>query len=111
MKVPSRKEIDALRNQYPPGSRITLNHMNDPYHPVEPGTTSTLVSIDDMGTVHVTWDNGRTLGLIFGEDSFDINAPVSKDKQDNLSTQIRQAEEKKSSASLSATAHYEKIER
>ena len=23
-----------------------------------------------MGTIHVNWDNGRTLGLVPGEDSF-----------------------------------------
>ena len=26
--------------------------------------------VDDMGTIHPQWDNGRTLGLIYGEDSF-----------------------------------------
>ena len=56
--------------------------MNDPYHPVEPGTKGTLDHIDDMGTFHGSWDNGRTLGLIYGEDSFGITPPVSIQKQD-----------------------------
>ncbi|NRB36736.1 MAG: DUF4314 domain-containing protein, partial [Rhodobacteraceae bacterium] len=28
--------------------------------------------VDDTGTVHVDWDNGRTLGLIPRKDSFEI---------------------------------------
>lgn len=82
MKIPDTDFINALRERYPAGSRITLNHMNDPYHPVEPGTNGTLKHIDDMGTFHVSWDNGRTLGLIYGEDSFSITPPVSIQKQD-----------------------------
>ena len=91
----SSEELRALREKYPPGSRITLKHMNDPYHPVEPGMTGTLTNIDDAGTVHVTWDNGRTLGLIFGEDSFHITPPVSKAKDDTLAARIRTMEQKK----------------
>ena len=50
MKSISHELILSLRKRYPAGSRITLNHMNDPYHPVEPGTKGTLKHIDDMGT-------------------------------------------------------------
>ena len=75
MRTPTREFIEAMRQMYPKGSRITLNHMDDPYHPVEPGTTGTLDHIDDMATFHVTWDNGRTLGVVYGVDSFNIEAP------------------------------------
>ena len=39
----------------------------DPWRP-EP--VDLLGFVDDMGSIHMHWDNGRTLALIPGEDSF-----------------------------------------
>ena len=66
-----KAKVDALRKQYPPGTRIKLEHMDDPY-PVEPGTGGTVRFVDDAGSVGVEWDNGRTLSLMPGEDTFSI---------------------------------------
>lgn len=66
-----KAKVDALRKQYPPGTRIKLGHMNDP-HPVEPGTGGTVRFVDDAGSIGVEWDNGRSLSLIPGEDTFSI---------------------------------------
>lgn len=59
-----------LRETYSPGTRLVLISMDDPYAPVPSGTRGTLRFIDDMGTLHMQWDNGRTLGIVPGEDSF-----------------------------------------
>jgi hypothetical protein len=45
--------------------------MNDKY-PVPYGTEGTIEYIDDIGTLHVKWDNGSTLGLCPREDKYEI---------------------------------------
>jgi hypothetical protein len=44
--------------------------MEDPYAPIEPGTQGTVEFVDDMGQIHMRWDNGRTLALVPSEDNF-----------------------------------------
>lgn len=70
----ARMEMMAkvYKEKYPKGTRIELISMDDPYAPLEPGTKGTVVHVDDMGTIHMQWDNGRTLGLIPGEDDFKV---------------------------------------
>ena len=58
------------RLSYPPGSRILLNQMTDPFAPVPSGTRGTVWYVDDAGQLGVAWDNGRSLSLIPGVDSF-----------------------------------------
>jgi hypothetical protein len=48
--------------------------MYDPY-PVEPNSLGTISYIDDMCTIHVKWDSGRTLGIVPEEDNFEIINP------------------------------------
>ena len=62
----NREMLAFLRKQYPVGTRIRLDSMQDPYAPVEAGTTGKLDYIDDAGQFHMKWDNGRVLALIPG---------------------------------------------
>ena len=55
---------------YPQGTRIVLQRMGSDPHPIEPGTRGTVDCVDDIGTIHCTFDNGRSLGIIPEEDSF-----------------------------------------
>ena len=67
---PTRQQVEFTRLSYPPGSRILLYQMTDPYAPVPSGTRGTVRYVDDAGQLGVVWDNGRSLSLIPGEDSF-----------------------------------------
>lgn len=42
---------ERARELFPPGTRIELIHMDDPYHSVPDGTRRTVKFVDDMGTV------------------------------------------------------------
>ena len=75
-----RKMVKFIKEQYPPGTRIRLNSMNNPYAPVTPGTEGVVDVVDDDGQLHMKWDNGRTLAIVPGEDSFTVLPP----KQETL---------------------------
>lgn len=68
---PSESYIKSIKERYAEGTRVRLNYMNDPYA-VESGTCGTVRDVDDMGTVFVNWDNGRSLGVCLEEDSISI---------------------------------------
>lgn len=66
----SEKTVERLRKEYPIGARVELLHMDDPYNTtLFPGAKGTVKSVDDMGTIHVKWDCGSSLGVVYGEDS------------------------------------------
>ena len=66
--------VKRMKDTYPPGTRIMLDYMGDDPRPIPPGTKGTVRTVDDIGTVHCDFENGRHLGLIPGEDSFHIIA-------------------------------------
>lgn len=71
MSMPNEETIRELRNLYPPGTRIRLIHMKDEWY-VPDGSLGTVKMVDDIGTIHVCWDMGSSLGLIADEDEFEI---------------------------------------
>ncbi len=70
MKMPSRAQLDLLRQRYPPGTEVELIAMpNDPY-PAPPGTRGKVLMVDDAGDILMKWSNGSSLSLIPGVDLF-----------------------------------------
>ena len=63
----SRSALADLRNRYKPGTRVELVKMND-FQAPPIGTKGVVRFIDDIGTIHVLWDNGCGLGVAYGED-------------------------------------------
>ncbi len=64
----SRSVVERLQREYPPGARVELIEMNDPYTKLAPGELGTVVAVDSIGTIHVDWDCGSSLGVAYGED-------------------------------------------
>lgn len=66
----SSEALKTIKESYPAGCRVELTHMNDPYNTtLFPGARGTVVGVDDIGTIHVKWDCGSRLGVVYGEDS------------------------------------------
>lgn len=65
---PSREIVERIRKKYKVGARVELLFMNDSQAPPQ-GTKGTVVYVDDTATVHVSWDNGSSLGAVYREDS------------------------------------------
>lgn len=59
--------VEYVRSQYPQGTRVQLLQMDDVQAPPI-GTMGTVKCVDDMKTIHVAWDNGSSLGVVYGVD-------------------------------------------
>ena len=58
----NRGLVDYYKKSFPPGTKRMLDAMYDDPRPIEPGTKGTVEFVDDAGTIHTTFDNGRNLG-------------------------------------------------
>lgn len=78
------EQVERIKKQYPAGTRICCDCMPDDPRPIEPGTLGTIVGVDDAGSLMTKWDNGRSLSLIPGVDSFHVVQQKEELKLDKL---------------------------
>lgn len=67
MEFPSRDIVERVRKEYPKGTRVELVKMDDSQAPPI-GTKGTVKGVDDTASIMVSWDNGSSLNVIYGED-------------------------------------------
>lgn len=67
MEMINGKVLERLRKMYPVGAKVELVRMDDIQAPPV-GTKGVVEFIDDIGTIHVKWENGSSLGVVYGED-------------------------------------------
>lgn len=65
---PNSKTVERLRKRYLEGCRVKLIQMDDIQAPPA-GTCGTVSYVDDIGSIHVNWDTGSTLAVVYGVDS------------------------------------------
>lgn len=65
-----KEKVEEIKKRFPAGARLVVNRMNDDPDPVEPGSCGTVELVDDIGTIHCRFDNGRHIGVIPGVDQF-----------------------------------------
>ena len=83
-----QRKAQYYKEIYPPGTRIELLSMEDPYNPVPSGTKGTVSFVDDLGGIHMKWDNGRTLALIPNQDQFRKLNDQALSSEGSLETKI-----------------------
>ena len=76
------KQVEMLRKQYPPGTRLCCDCMPDDPKPIESGTLGTVVGVDDAGQIMMKWSNGSSLSLVPGVDSFHVVQPAEDLEQE-----------------------------
>lgn len=68
----TQKEIEYIKQKYTIGTKVKLIKMYDFYNDLATGEEGIITSVDDLGTLHIKWKNGSTLGLVVGVDEFEI---------------------------------------
>ena len=66
----SKERLAQLRKDFPEGTRIELISMDDPYSKLVSGDKGSVNYVDSAGTIHMKWDRGSRLGLVYGVDVF-----------------------------------------
>jgi len=69
MKVLSEFEVGCIRSLYPVGTQVVLDFMVDDFS-ISCGSVGRVVFVDDLGQVHVDWEDGSCLVLVVGVDKF-----------------------------------------
>ena len=67
MSFPSKDTVTAIRKKYPVGTRFELIKMDDVQAPLI-GAQGTVLGVDDTGSLLMSWDNGSSLNVVYGED-------------------------------------------
>ena len=84
----NEKKVEMLRQRYPEGTRICLDSMDNDPRPIPPGTKGIVQFVDDAGTLHCKFDNGRTLGVIPDVDKFhkiaQEQSQIDKQTEENI---------------------------
>ena len=64
------RNVDELKKKYPVGTEVVLVNMVG--ENLDKGLKGVVSYVDDIGNIGVHWENGSTLALIEGVDSFYI---------------------------------------
>ena len=67
MRFPDRETVERVRREYPAGTRVVLEKMDDCQAPPV-GTEGVVEGVDDTASLMVRWSNGSRLHVVYGED-------------------------------------------
>ena len=88
------EQVKRIKEQYPAGTRLCCDSMPDDPRPIEPGTLGTVAGVDDAGSIMMKWDNGRSLSLVPGVDSFHIVGQKQEPVREQETVKLTVSEER-----------------
>jgi AbrB family looped-hinge helix DNA binding protein len=71
----TQADLDLAKQRkakYPSGTLVECIEMRNESFPVPSGTHGVVSFVDDIGTIHVNWENGSSLALLEDVDRFKI---------------------------------------
>ena len=75
--TPTKNCIEEIKEAFPEGAEVELVFMDDAYCTMPKGLKGKVSFVDDIGTIHVEWENGNQLGVVW-------NADVAKNIQSGV---------------------------
>ena len=79
MRFPNKEQVGRVRRMYPPGTRVEVTEISDPYSKLAAGSRGTVEFVDDTGSVFCAFDNGEHIGLLYGVDGYRKIEPLSEE--------------------------------
>lgn len=68
----SQKLVEEIKLKYKPGMKLRLlKEMANEKNSIPVGEIGTIDFVDDVGTIHINWECGSSLGLIVNDDKFE----------------------------------------
>lgn len=72
----NRDNVQRIKKEYKVGTIIEIIAMEGENIPS--GTKGSVQHVDDIGTIHMSWNNGSSLGLVENVDTFKIISTPSE---------------------------------
>lgn len=76
-----REEIKKLKETYPEGTAVCLFRMKGEEQ-MPFGLRGTVRLVDDIGQIHVSWENGSSLPINTEEDEFETVSPKELESEE-----------------------------
>ncbi|MGL5042628.1 MAG: DUF4314 domain-containing protein [Fusobacteriaceae bacterium] len=65
------ESVEQIKQKYPTGTQVQLVHMEGEPH-MKRGLKGIIQKIDDIGQIHIKWENGCTLAINVNKDVFTV---------------------------------------
>lgn len=87
-----QKEVEELKARYPKGTQIELEEMRGEDR-MQSGLKGVVQGVDDIGQIHVSWENGSCLALNTEEDTFHVMKPEMKSYEKKMNAFLEKINE------------------